>query len=101
MKGKIIVDGYHFKNENEYRRYKGLLALVKEGRIKLLEVHPKYMLMIHEIKVDEYTPTFRFHDSINNVERFIQVVNSTVSPVQELRIRLFEVLYNTRVERWG
>lgn len=101
MKGKIIVDGYHFKNENEYRRYKGLLALVKEGRIKLLEVNPSYSLVVNEIEVDRYIPTFRFHDSVKNEERFIQVSNASLSAIQELRIRLFEVLYHVIVERWG
>ncbi len=101
MRGKIIVDGYHFKNENEYRRYKGIQELVKDGRLQDLDVNPKYPLMVNQVEVDSYSPTFRFYDPVKHAERFIQVSNAAQSAIQELRIRLFEAIYSVKVERWG
>lgn len=101
MKGRICVDGYKFTNEHEYKRYLGVMALVKSGRIKQLEVKPKFPLVVNEIMVDQYIPSFHFFDPMKNQERFIQVMGGAFNPALELRIRLFEALYNHTVERWG
>lgn len=102
MKGKISIDGYKFKNEIEYRRYRGILELVKEGRLKKLTVYPEYPLIVNDIKVDVFIPTFSFYDPVKEKARIIQVISSAVSnPLLELRIKLFEALFPIQVERWS
>lgn len=102
MKGKISIDGYKFKNEIEYRRYRGILEFVKEGRLKNLTVYPEYHLIVNDIKVDTFIPTFSFYDPVKGKARVIQVISSAVSnPLLELRIKLFEALFPIQVERWS
>lgn len=102
MKGKISIDGYKFKNEMEYRRYRGILELVKEGRLKDFSVYPDYPLVVNEVQVDIFTPTFYFYDPIKDKKRVIQVMSSaTVNSLLELRIKLFEALFLIHVERWS
>lgn len=101
MKGKISIDGHQFKNENEYRRYRGVLELVKEGRLKELEVNPEYLLVVNDVVIESYTPTFRFYDPVRKEHRTIQVNGTHHNGLLELRIKLYQVLYETEVERWG
>lgn len=101
MKGQIRIDGYKFSNEHEYKRYLGLMELIKSGRLQKLYVKEKYPLVINEIEVDSYAPTFKFYDPAKNEERFIQVMSGVVNQILELRIRLFEAIYGFHVERWG
>lgn len=100
MKGKISIHGYTFKNENEYRRYMGILGLVKEGRLSELDVNPKYDLIVNEQLIDSYCPTFIFKDVAKNQYRYIQVNGVSNNPALEMKIRLFSVLYEVEVERW-
>lgn len=101
MRGRIRVDGHLFGNEHEYKRYLGITALVKSGRLKNLEVKPKFPLIVNDSLIDHYIPSFQFFDPIKNQDRFIQVMSGAVNPMLEIRIRLFEALYNHTVERWG
>ena len=101
MKGKISIDGHQFKNENEYRRYRGVLELVKEGRLKELEVNPEYLLVVNDVVIESYTPTFRFYNPVKKEHRTIQVNGTHHNGLLELRIKLYQVLYETEVERWG
>ena len=101
MKGRITYEGYHFKNPNELRRYKGVMELVKAGRLKDMDVYPQYELVINDISVSEYHPTFRFYDPDKHNYRFIQVMSGTYNPALELKIKLFEAIYGETVEKWG
>ncbi len=101
MKGKISIDGYHFNNEHEYKRYLGILELVKSGRLKDFDVKPACMLSVNDIVVDVYSPTFRFYDNEKKELRHVQVQSGAANSFLELKIRLFEALYEVHVERWG
>lgn len=101
MKGRISIDGYKFSNEHEYKRYLGLMELIKSGRLEKLYVKEKYPLVVNEIEVDSYSPTFKFYDPAKNEERFVQVMSGITNQLLELRIKLFEALYVCHVERWG
>ncbi len=101
MRGKISIDGHQFKNENEYRRYRGVLELVKEGRLTQLEVNPEYLLVVNDVWIESYSPTFRFYDPIKKEYRTIQVNGTHHNPNLELKIKLYQVLFETEVERWG
>ena len=100
MKGKLYLDGHAFKNEGEYRRYRGLRELFKEGQIDKLEVNPEYNLIIDGKFIATYTPTFCFFNKLKNQQQVIQVIGKSANQTLELKIRLFEVLYEINVERW-
>lgn len=97
---KLYLDGQSFKNEEEYRRYRGLRELMKEGQINKLEVNPEYPIIIHEEAITTYTPTFCFYNTLKQQQQVVQVASGKQNPMMELKIRLFEVLYHQVVERW-
>lgn len=101
MPAKIMLDGHAFNNENEYRRYCGLVQLLKEGRINSLEVNPEYELLVKDELIAKYSPTFKFIDTTKNTYRYIQIMPRLRAPVLEMKIRLFEILYKIVIERWG
>ena len=101
MKGRISLDGHQFANEHEYKRYLGIRELTRTGRLSRFEVKPSFPLIVNEVLVDTYTPTFKFLDPAKNEERIIQVMVSGIkNPLLELRIKLFEALYGFHIERW-
>lgn len=101
MPAKIMLDGHAFNNENEYRRYRGLVQLLKEERINNLEVHPEYELLVHEVLIAKYIPTFKFFDNNKACYRYIQIMPRSNNQSLEIKIRLFEILYQQTIERWG
>ncbi len=100
MSTKLYLDGNTFKNEEEYRRYRGLRELVKEGQIEKLEVNPEYPIMIDDEIITVYIPTFCFFNVLKKQEQVIQVMGKSNNPCLELKLRLFEAIYKLLVERW-
>ncbi len=70
MKGQIYYDGYRFKSEGELKRYLGLLEFVKSGRLTNFEVYPIIPLIVNNLHVVDYSPTFQFKD--NETHRFFE-----------------------------
>lgn len=97
---KLQIDGHSFKNEEEYRWYRGLRELHKEGKIEKLEVNPEYPLSVFENIVATYTPTFCFYNTLKQQRQVIQVMKNKSNPALELKIKLFEALYGMTIERW-
>jgi hypothetical protein len=100
MKTKITYHGHNFASEAEYRKYLGLMKLMKEGPVRTLEVHPIYPLIVNEVVICEYSPSFKFLDP-EDKERIVHVMTSAHNSTLELKIKLFEALTNYHVERWG
>ena len=100
MPTKLWLDGHSFKNEEEYRRYRGLRELHKEGQIEKLEVNPEYPLSVFEEIITTYTPTFCFYNKLKEQQQVIQVMTNKSNPVLELKMKLFEALYGIVIERW-
>lgn len=101
MPAKIFIDGHAFNNENEYRRYCGLVQLLKEGRIDNFEVNPDYELRVDGSLVANYAPTFKFFDKMKQQDRYVHMISRGKNQALEFKIRLFEILYHISVERWG
>jgi hypothetical protein len=101
VRGRIDYDGHRFHSEGELKRYLGLRELVKSGRLTHFEVHPVIPLVVNQIHVAEYIPTFRFTDQAHHVERCVQVLSRPATPVLHLKMALFEALFALPVERWG
>jgi len=85
------VGGYSFRNARELELYKGLLKVVKDGRVSELEVHPKYPLTVNQKLIGNYQPTFRFLDQVRHEERFVQVTSGN-NPFHDFKKALFEAI---------
>ncbi len=101
MKGQIYYDGYRFKSEGELKRYLGLLEFVKSGRLTNFEVYPIIPLIVNNLHVVDYSPTFQFKDNETHRLRFVQVLSRSPTTILELKMKLFEAIYAETVERWG
>lgn len=97
---RLFVDGHEFRTEREVQLYLGLSRLARDGRLTRLMVHGEYPLVVNEVEIGTYTPTFQFLDE-HGVPRTIAVRGNSPSPATLLKEKLFEALYDTRVERWG
>lgn len=98
---RIVVAGHSFRTEREFQVYLGLQKMVKDGRVTELEVLPEYPLHVHGKLIATYQPTFRLVDQLEKHERYIHVVTGSNNLLRDFKIRLFEALYETQVERWA
>jgi hypothetical protein len=96
IKGKISYQGYRFNNEMEYRKYLGIMELIKVGRLKDLEVHPTFELVVNGYEIGSYTPSFTFYDPVKDQKRVVHVG----LPSNEIKAKLFHALYGVAVENW-
>lgn len=99
--GRLIsVEGHSFRTEREFQVYQGLKKQVKDGRVIELEVLPSYPLTINQVEIGTYQPTFRFIDTMEGNERFIQIVTSS-NHLRDFKIKVFEAIYSVKVESWA
>ena len=103
---KVVVDGYTFDSKKEARRYGELKLLVRAGRIKDLELQPKFEL-IPTIRTDtetlrkvSYYADFQYVD-VESGKIIVEDVKSvaTKTPVYLLKKRLFLQKYTDFVFR--
>lgn len=95
---KVIVDDYVFDSIQESRRYKELKLLLKAGKIKDLELQPRFLLQESFKKNDktyrkvEYIADFKY---IKNGKTIVEDVKSkaTITQVFKLKHKLFEKKY--------
>lgn len=97
---RISVDGHTFKNEIDYRKYLGVRQLVSDGRLTGLEIYPKFPLVVRGSRVDVFEATFKFHDDRKREWRVV-LVGASVSKAIQMKVHLFETLYEMPVERWA
>lgn len=100
---KVVVDGHPFDSKREARRYKELKLLERAGKIKDLELQPKFELIPtvrteHETlyKVSYYAD-FRYVDC-NSGKVIVEDVKSkgTITSVYKLKKRLFIQKYGDK-----
>lgn len=58
-----IVNGIRFASKSEAKDYSDLNILLEYGKIKDLELQPKYDLLVNNIKIGTYKADFRFYDT--------------------------------------
>jgi hypothetical protein len=97
---RVCVDGHAFKNEVEYRKYRGVIEHVKTHRLSNLRVHPKYPLKVNGEMVGYFEATFEFYDEKERRTRVI-LVGAAHSPAVRMKLQLFEALNEVTVERWA
>jgi len=56
------IDGIYFRSTKEANRYVELKLLEKAGEISQLKTQPKYVIILHMIKICTYTADFLYWD---------------------------------------
>lgn len=59
---KTMVDGITFDSKREATRYQALKLLQKAGKIRGLEFHQSYELVVNGVKIGRYTCDFRYQE---------------------------------------
>lgn len=97
---RTIVDGVQFASMKESRRYLQLKLLEKAGRIKNLELQPKYDLVVNGVKIGRYTGDFRYQE-LEHSDWKLVVEDSkgykNASRDYPLRVKLVKALYGIEV----
>lgn len=60
---RISVEGHLFRNEREVAIYLGLKKMVKDGQATNLQVLPEFKLVVNDVLIGTYSPSFIFKDS--------------------------------------
>ena len=93
---KVVIDGHKFDSIAESRRYKELKLLEKAGKIKNLELQPKFLLQ-DKFKKDgktfrkiEYVADFGY---IEQEKKVIEDVKGKETEVFKIKRKMFEYRY--------
>lgn len=57
-----IVDNVRFASKAEAARYRELKVLARAGKIRDLELQPRYQLVVNGVSIGRYTGDFRYRD---------------------------------------
>jgi len=88
---KTKVDGITFDSKKEANRYVELRFLEVAGKIKDLEIQPKYDLIVNGVKIGYYKADFRYID-LQTCNEVVEDVKSkaTRTPVYRIKKKILE-----------
>lgn len=92
---KVEFNGIKFDSKAEYQRYVDLLWLLSANKIKDLQVHKKYPLIVNGVKVGQYESDFEYFDIENKIIITEEIKSFPTSKEKYYRLknRLFLALY--------
>jgi len=92
---KTEIDGIVFASKKEARRYQELKLLQKAKKIHMLELQPKFPIVINKVKVCTYIADFEY---MENGFRIIEDVKGMKTPVYRLKKKLVQAVYGIEVK---
>jgi hypothetical protein len=93
---KTELDGYIFDSAAEAHRYEELKLLMNAGTISRLEVHPKFDIVVENVKIGFYKADFQYYD-FEKTAFIVEDVKGVRTAVYKLKKRLVEALYNIEI----
>ncbi len=102
---KTTIDGVTFDSIKESKYYLGLKAEAARGEISNLIIHPKYPILINDIKVCDVELDFVYFDNRSGKQRYIDVKGwckkkkkYLVTSESALKKKMVEAYYGFTVE---
>lgn len=92
---KVEIDGFVFDSKAEARRYSELKLLEKAGRIRRLELQPKFEIKVDEKHIANYFADFRYYDP--DFGFVVEDVKGVRTAVYKLKKRLVEAIYGIKI----
>lgn len=98
---KVEVDGIKFDSIKEANRYTELKLLLRAGKIKELELQPRFLLQPRyrkhnkTIRSIEYVADFSYID--NKGKKIVEDVKGIKTEVYKLKKKIFEYKYNLEI----
>lgn len=87
---KTTIDGIVFDSKAEAARYNTLKLLERNGDIKLLAIHPQFILNVNGQKIGKYIADFSYYE---NGKHIVEDVKGVKTPVYRLKKKLVKALY--------
>jgi Protein of unknown function (DUF1064) len=95
---KTIYNGIQFDSSKEANRYRELELLERAGKIRRIELQPRYDLVVNGHKLGFYRGDFRYEE-VSTGELVTEDVKSLVTktPVYQLKKKLVKALYDIEI----
>jgi hypothetical protein len=94
---KCQLDGINFDSLSE-RRYYSVLKLRQEGEeITALKIHPRYPIIINDIKVCDVELDFEYYDKADKTVHYVDVKGKDTD-MSRLKRKMIEAEYDIKVE---
>jgi len=90
----IILDGIRFASKREAIRYQQLKLLEKAGKISLLQLQPRFDIIINGIKVGFYKADFKYEQDGKII---IEDCKGYRTPIYRLKKKLVQALYGITI----
>jgi hypothetical protein len=91
----VIIDGIRFASKKEGARYLELKLLERAGKIKNLELQPRFDFVINGVNCGFYKGDFRYFEGGH---RIVEDVKGMRTPVYNLKAKLLRALYNVEIK---
>lgn len=102
---KVSIDGITFDSIKESKEYLALQLELKNGDISNLFTHPRYPILINDIKICDVELDFEYFDRRVNKRRYIDVkawdkktAKYLVTNESKLKKKMIEAYYGFEVE---
>ena len=96
---KTVVDGIKFDSKWESQRYLYLKSLEKAGRVKNLELQPKFIISVNGQKICTYIADFKYdkEDKEGVWEHVIEDAKGVETPEFKLKKKLMKAVHNINI----
>jgi hypothetical protein len=94
------VNGFVFASKREAARYRELLVLGAEGKLRDLELQPRFPIVLNGRTIATYIADFRYQTvpwDYEPVENVVEDVKGMKTPVYNLKKKLVEAQYNIQI----
>jgi hypothetical protein len=90
----MVVEGIRFASRKEARRYGELRLLERAGRIRCLQLQPRYPLVVNGHDLGEYRGDFIYEENRMVV---VEDVKGVRTPLYRLKKKLVRALYGLTI----
>lgn len=100
----VKEDGYDFDSKKEHKRYCELRMLARAGKIKSLEVHPRFSIKVNGQLITTYEADFSYYETQDGTiktpyQYIVEDVKSqaTKTLLYELKKKLMKAVHNVEI----
>lgn len=87
---RTTVDNITFASKAEAKRYSELKLLLNSGEIEMLDLQPKFPIVVNGKKICNYLADFSYYES---GKRVVEDVKGMKTPIYKLKKKLTEALH--------
>jgi len=92
---RTVVDNILFSSKAEANRYEQLKILLKAGKIKNLELQPKFPIYINDLKICTVILDFKYQEGSKII---FEDVKGFDNPMSKLKRKMVESAYKIKVD---